>query len=392
MLYFTLIIIGILCGTEIDIFVPSFPELQKQFNLTPFMVELTLSINLLAHGISCLFVGNLGDRYGHRPVIIGSLMIFIFGSLCCVFAADFWQILAGRFMQGIGIAGPSVLSFLVISDMFAAEKQAHIMGTLNGTTTLAMAGAPIFGSYISLHLHWRGNFSVLLLLGAIALLLSWLYLPQGRKQGNVQLSLKSYLPVLRSSLFLHYTLAVQCVCLSYWVFVGMAPILYMQDLGVKLGEYGWYMGTNCLLFAMMSFATKFFLERFGRSRCFFASAIVNVFFLICVAALIYYEVHSALIITIVFCILAMANVIPINILWPMSLDSVPGAKGRVSALMAIIRLGTLSIGLQVVSYFYVGRFLELGVSIFLFSLCGLIFGLILVSRYKIFQAKPVANI
>ena len=76
----------------------------------------------------------------------------------------------------------------------------------------------------------------------------------------------------------------------------------------------------------------------------------------------------------------------------MSLDSVPGAKGRVSALMAIIRLGTLSIGLQVVSYFYVGRFLELGVSIFLFSLCGLIFGLILVSRYKIFQAKPVANI
>jgi len=44
MTFITVIIIEILAGAEIDIFVPSFPELQRVFGLSPFMVELTLGL------------------------------------------------------------------------------------------------------------------------------------------------------------------------------------------------------------------------------------------------------------------------------------------------------------------------------------------------------------
>ena len=56
MCFFTIFVMYTLCGAEIDLFVPSFPELQKVFNLSPFMVELTLGVNLVAHCLTSLFL------------------------------------------------------------------------------------------------------------------------------------------------------------------------------------------------------------------------------------------------------------------------------------------------------------------------------------------------
>ena len=70
MMFFTVLILAILSGAEIDLFTPSFPELQTIFNLSPSTIELLLSVNLIAHCISSLIVGNLGDRYGRKTIII----------------------------------------------------------------------------------------------------------------------------------------------------------------------------------------------------------------------------------------------------------------------------------------------------------------------------------
>ncbi len=43
----TVILMDLLTGMEFDLFVPSFPQLQSQFNLTPFWVEALLSINFM---------------------------------------------------------------------------------------------------------------------------------------------------------------------------------------------------------------------------------------------------------------------------------------------------------------------------------------------------------
>jgi DHA1 family bicyclomycin/chloramphenicol resistance-like MFS transporter len=63
----------LVASSEIDLIVPSFPEIQHVFGLSPFAVELTLSLNLLAHCIAGLFAGNLGDKFGRRHIILFSL-------------------------------------------------------------------------------------------------------------------------------------------------------------------------------------------------------------------------------------------------------------------------------------------------------------------------------
>ncbi len=66
----------ILVGAEIDLFVPSFPEIQTIFNISTFEVELLLGVNFIGHCITSLIVGNLGDRFGRKAIIIIGLIIF----------------------------------------------------------------------------------------------------------------------------------------------------------------------------------------------------------------------------------------------------------------------------------------------------------------------------
>jgi DHA1 family bicyclomycin/chloramphenicol resistance-like MFS transporter len=230
------------------------------------MVEMTLSVNLAAHCATALIVGNLGDKYGRKPILIISLIIFIIGSIFCSFAAEFWQLIFGRLLQGIGISGPMVLSFLVIADRYNLQDQQKLMGIMNGVVTLAMAFSPVIGSYISLYFHWRGNFIVLLLLSIVCLVLCIIYVPKGKANHNVSLSLKEYIPVLKSKKAMLYTFGIFCaMAQGYWTFIGISPILFMDGLGVSLKDFGFYQGAQAATFALGSLTSGLLFKYIGES-------------------------------------------------------------------------------------------------------------------------------
>lgn len=383
----TIIVLGILTGAEVDLFIPSFPELQDIFHLTPFEVELTLGVNLAAHCLTALVVGNLGDRYGRRPIILLGLTIFTLGSFLCVFAPAFWVILLGRLLQGIGIAGPAVLGYLVLADHYPADKQQHLMGILNGVITLAMAFAPVVGSYVSLYFHWQGNFILLLGLGVVSLVLTGLFIPVGSKNPDLSIALKEYLPVLRSSRVWWYGATICALVLGYWVFIGMAPILYMEDLGVSLKDFGFYQGSMAGVFSVASLSSAYFLKRFGQRACFFTSLWILGAFLIGTALLLLTQTKSPLLITLVMQLLALGIIFPVNILWPLSLYALPEAKGRVTALIVSSRFIFTALGIQIVSALYNGTFLTIGLAVGGISAGALFCCLKLNQRENLFSHK-----
>lgn len=365
-LIITVLLMDILGGAEIDIFVPSFPDLQDTFQLSPFMVELTLSVNLAAHCLTALIVGNLGDRYGRRPIIIIGLCGFIIGSVFCIFSVSYWQLLFGRFLQGVGISSPVVLSYLVIADKYSTEKQQQLMGVLNGALTLAMAIAPVIGSYVNIFFGWRGNFCVLLLLSLICLVLALLFIPQGVKDTHVSLSLREYQPILKSQKALYYIMTIVFSLQAYWIFIGISPIFYMEELGVKISEFGIYQGALAATLSIGSFSSGIFLKKFGQERCFFFSVYLLVIFFILLVILILFDVKNPLIITLVMVVQSAGITLPINILWPLMLVSMPNAKGRLAALQTASRLIVTAASIQLASYFYDGTLKSLGIVMTLF--------------------------
>lgn len=371
MQFLTILIIGILEGAEIDLFIPSFPELQDVFGLTPFMVQLTLGVNLAAQCVTSFFVGNLGDRYGRKPIILLGLFIFILGSIMCIFANLYWQLLMGRFLQGVGISGPAVLAYLVIADMYSTEKQQQLMGVLNGSITLGMAFAPVVGSYVCLYFRWQGNFTLLLILGVICALFCLLFIPKGKTQPDVTLSLREYIPVFQSKKAVCYILTLCLLLQSYWIFIGMAPILFMEGLGVPLSQFGFYQGAMAAVFSIASFSSGFFLSRYGQKACFFFGIGMMGAFILATVILMIVKIQDPVIIIIVMQFLAVGTILTVNILWPLSLEAMPEAKGRIAAVIVSSRLILTAVCLQLVSYVYQDTFVPIGIAMCLTLILGL---------------------
>jgi len=371
-LFITVIIMEILAGAEVDLFVPSFPDIQDTFNLSPFMTELLLGVNLTAYCIASLIVGNLGDRYGRKPIIILGLLIFNLGSLFCVFSNNYESILFGRFLQGAGISAVAVLVYVVLADIYSVQEQQKLMGILNGTITLSMAFAPVLGSYVNLFWGWRGNFILLFIFGLISLGLGIVLIPKGQPNQKVTISLKEYIPVFKSPKAIYYILTMIFLAQGYWIFIGIAPILYMQDLGVSLEHFGLYQGSMAALFSIMSFTSGYCFKKFSIKNCFYFGIVSIVLFLLGSAILTIFNINNPLIITAVTLLLSLGVIYPINILWPLLLEAIPDGKARITAIFTSARLILTAVGLQLVGLLYNGTFAPLGITIGIVTLFGLI--------------------
>jgi DHA1 family bicyclomycin/chloramphenicol resistance-like MFS transporter len=386
MRFISIFLMEVLAGAEVDLFIPSFPDLQRHFGLSPFMVELTLGVNFVAYCITSLIVGQLSDRYGRKPMIMWSLLLFIIGSLMCVYADSYWHLLMGRFLQGVGIAAPAVLSYVVIADAYPLDQQQKLLGILNGAITLGMAFAPVVGSYVNLHFGWVGNFEVLLVMGVICFIMGQIWVPSHSptsKDNITPFSLKGYLPLFQSWESITFISVITLFITPYWVFIGIAPILYMDGMGVSLTDFGYYQGALALSFAVISLSSAYFLKIFGTKACFYVSLIICLISLVLTTLVAILQFNYPLLITGILVIWSMGVVLPINILYPMSLEVIEGAKGRIAATIQSSRLLLTAMGLQFVGYLYVGSFKPLGLTMvitFGLSLYGLY---ILLTKYKI---------
>lgn len=379
-LLITLIVICILGGMEVDLFVPSIPEIQKSFHLSAFSVQLLISINFIAYSIALLFAGALGDRFNRRYIMLSGTIIFVLGSVLCVFSHNFTWLLLGRFFQGIGIAAPSALCFPEIVDHYPVEKQAGLIGIINGFTTTAMAFAPVIGSYVVLFWHWRFCFVVLLCMGIISFLLSWLFLPHRKGNPKVLLSPKAYAVIVKSPVACVFTLALSVLVVPYWLFIAMSPILYMEDLDVSLHLFGFYQGALAAVFSILSFLSPKILSALGQRRCLKYGMVLCVITTFLMLLITITRLHHPFWITVVMMFAILTVLFPINILLPLAIEVIPSAKSRMSAYIMSLRLLITAIAIQVVSYIYNDTLFYISLAMFLAFLVFI--GLMLLIYHK----------
>lgn len=369
----TIILMDLLTGMEFDLFVPSFPELQHQFALSPFWVEALLSINFLGYCLSLFFVGGLADRYGRKPIIMLGLSIFIIGSLLCLWAPCYLLLLVGRFFHGIGVAAPAILSFLIIADAYPLKQQQVFMAMMNGIMNLAVAASPVLGSYITFYYHWQGNFIMLLSLALFTLLMTMIFIPvQSQSVPKENSTLFDYVPLFKSKPLMLLMTHITFMIIPYWIFVGMSPLLYMKALGVSLAHFGYYQGVLALLFAFGSILFGLVINRFDRKKTLYATNQIFICSFVSLAWVTWMNSANPLIITIAFIPFVIGQIIPSTLLYPLCLNYNPKAKGRVSAVIVGSRLILCALSLQLAGFIYQGSFQNIGLTILPFILMSVI--------------------
>lgn len=376
MILITVMVMDFLTGMEFDLFVPSFPELQNYFHLTPSWVEALLSANFIGYCLSLIFLGDLSDRFGRKPIILIGLVIFVIGSILCL-CPSYEFLLIGRFLQGLGIAAPAILSFLIIADAYPLKEQQFLMAMLNGSLNIAAGLAPVIGSYVTLYFHWQGNFIVLLFFGLLVLILTLFFIPHFVSSHSTSSSLqgiRGYIVLFRSKPLLLLMTNLLFIFVPYWIFVGISPLLYVKDLGISLAHFGYYQGILALIFAVGSIVFGLVLKNnnYTTKRLLNFGNTILIVSLIIITIITYIDSRSALIITLGFIPFIISQIIPSTILYPLSLNFLPNSKGRVSAIIQAARLILTSIALQIAGYFYVGTFKNIGIILIGFISIGII--------------------
>ncbi|MEO6987880.1 MAG: MDR family MFS transporter [Aquihabitans sp.] len=132
----------------------------------------------LATAASMPIYGKLGDLYGRKRMLLQAIFIFLGASLLCGAAQTLNQLLAARFLQGIGAGGLGTLSVAVIADVVPARQLGRWMGYQGVMYAVASVAGPLVGGLFVDHLSWRWAFFVNLPVGLVAAALVASQLPK----------------------------------------------------------------------------------------------------------------------------------------------------------------------------------------------------------------------
>jgi DHA1 family bicyclomycin/chloramphenicol resistance-like MFS transporter len=244
------------------------------------------------------------------------------------------------------------------------------MGIFNGLVTLSMAFAPVVGSYVSLYAGWRGNFWILFLLSLAALIGGYFTMLDRKGDPSIALSPIAYKPLFLSRDLMICIVGMSFLSMTYWLFVAMATILYMENLGVPLTQFGFYQGAMCGVFAIVSLLSPHILAVYEQRAMLILGtwlcAIGGILFLI----LSLFVVDNPLYITGAMLIFSIGAVFPCNIIYPLSLEILPNSSGRSAALTNSMRLLLTAGAVQGVGIFYDGSFLPIGMTQFFSIMVG----------------------
>ncbi len=129
--------------------------------------QLIISLLFLGMAIGQIIYGPLSDSTGRKPAIYLGFVNFILGCLLAIFAPTFQVMLIGRFLQGMGVAGPRSVATALVRDQYEGRGMARVMSFVMAVFILVPIIAPSIGQAILLLVNWRGIFVLFLVLALI---------------------------------------------------------------------------------------------------------------------------------------------------------------------------------------------------------------------------------
>lgn len=233
----------------IDMYLPAFPEIVKQFGTTASLVQLSLTACLLGLGIGQLVMGSLSDVYGRRNPLLISMAVYLVASLACAFSPNIGVLIAFRFIQGFAASAGIVISRAIARDLYSGHELTKFFSLLLLVGNLGPLVAPVTGSGILSFTTWVGVFIALSLLGLYLLIMTkWQLqetLPADRRRpSNFMEQLRNYGSLLRDRQFVGYMLAQGIMIAGVFAYVSGTPFIYQNIYGASPTVFALLFGSN----------------------------------------------------------------------------------------------------------------------------------------------------
>ena len=164
-------------GTVLSV---ALPTLAKALHASESDLQWFSSGYLLVLAAGMLPMGLLGDRYGRKKVMLGSLALFGAGSAACAYSRTVGEFLAARVVLGIAGAGIIVMALSALTVMFSEEERPKAVGIWAAANFVALPIGPILGGWLLTNYWWGWVFLLNVPVAMVGLTATAILVPDSR--------------------------------------------------------------------------------------------------------------------------------------------------------------------------------------------------------------------
>ena len=245
---------------------PSITIIKADFNLTSDMVQLTLTVFIIAAGIGQLVFGFLSDRYGRRPILLTGSLLFVASSITSVFSPNILFLLIMRVIQGLGAAACMSMARVIINDSFNKTEAAEKLSLITAIMVIFPLISLILGGFIAQTIGWVGTMYVFFIFGLIILTGSVYNISETKikKINNLNFSkiTNSFLDVLKNTKFLNFTFIGSIQTGVFFSSFGFMPYEFAR-LGVSPLEFGFWLSFTGIGYFLGNILNRNYASKYG---------------------------------------------------------------------------------------------------------------------------------
>ncbi len=263
----------------IDSMLPAISSIGRSFHIANANDgQLVIGVFFFGFGFSQIFFGSLSDAFGRRAVLMGGLTVFTLSMFAASQATSFEQLLALRFIQGIGAAAIRITTLAIVRDCFGGREMARVMSYVMIVFMIVPIVAPSFGQLVVFYASWHWIFTLIGCIGSVLFLWALTRMRESLpREERLPLSVGAVLAGFRTVLTNRITCGYMIGMTLFTAVICAYIVTVQQVFGEVYGLDEWlpiaFAGTAGGI-AAANLANGFFVRSFGMRRISHAAMIL----------------------------------------------------------------------------------------------------------------------
>ncbi|HTT74948.1 MAG TPA: MFS transporter [Candidatus Binataceae bacterium] len=134
--------------------------IARDLNLSRADSSLALGLSLGMTALGGVLFGFFGDRFGRKPTIIVSVLVYGIGTILCADSHNLRSLLIYRSFTGLGIGGEWAAGQSLIAESVPAERRGRYLAYVQVGAPMGVLMAAFVGGYLEPAIGWRAVFLV----------------------------------------------------------------------------------------------------------------------------------------------------------------------------------------------------------------------------------------
>ncbi len=233
-----------------DMYLSALPAMMESFDTSASMVQLSLTCCMVGLGLGQLAFGPLSDRYGRKPLLVGTILFYILSTLFCLYSDTICLFVLFRLFQGMAASGSIVIARSIATDLYDGHQLAKMLAVVGSINGFAPVLAPVIGGMMVKTTGWEGIFAVLLGIGVVLLIAVCFFresLPVERRlQSTFLHTISNYKPLLKNRSYMGYMLQLGFAQAAIFTNIASAPFIMQQYFGFTPEQFSLCFGMNAV--------------------------------------------------------------------------------------------------------------------------------------------------